>query len=31
MFLKIYDVYKIENPDSVPYSEILPISVKLEK
>jgi hypothetical protein len=29
MFTKIQDIYKLENPDSVPYSQILPISVKL--
>lgn len=31
MFLKIYDIYKMENPDSKPYTETLPISIKLEK
>jgi hypothetical protein len=29
MFIKIQDIYKLENPDSVPYSELLPTSVKL--
>jgi hypothetical protein len=31
MFLKVYDIYKLENPDSKPYTETLPISIKLEK
>jgi len=30
MFLKIYDIYKMENPNPKPYIEILPISIKLE-
>jgi len=30
MFLKVYDIYKLENPDSKPYTETLPISIKLE-
>jgi hypothetical protein len=29
MFLKVYDIYKLENPDSKPATELLPISVKL--
>jgi hypothetical protein len=29
MFTKIYDIYKLENPDDVPYSQSLPVSVKL--
>lgn len=29
MFTKIYDIYKMENPDDVPYSQTLPTSVKL--
>jgi hypothetical protein len=29
MFLKIYDIYKLENPDSKPVTELLPTSVKL--
>jgi hypothetical protein len=29
MFTKIYDIYKLENPDSAPYSQLLPTSVKL--
>jgi len=29
MFLKIYDIYKLENPDSKPITELLPISIKL--
>jgi hypothetical protein len=29
MFLKIYDIYKLENPDSKPMTELLPTSVKL--
>jgi hypothetical protein len=29
MFLKIYDVYKLENPDAKPSTETLPISVKI--
>jgi len=29
MFLKIYDVYKLENPDAKPYTELLPTTVKL--
>jgi hypothetical protein len=31
MFQKIYDIYKLENPDDVPYSQSLPTSVKLIK
>lgn len=31
MFLKVYDIYKMENPDAKPYTETLPISIKLEK
>jgi genome maintenance exonuclease 1 len=30
MFTKIYDIYKLENPDSKPHTETLPVSVKLE-
>lgn len=30
MFLKIYDIYKLENPDSKPATETLPISVKVD-
>jgi hypothetical protein len=29
MFLKIYDIYKLENPDSKPVTETLPISIEL--
>jgi hypothetical protein len=29
MFLKIYDIYKLENPDAKPATELLPISIKL--
>ena len=29
MFLKIYDIYKLENPDAKPSTETLPISVKI--
>jgi hypothetical protein len=29
MFLKIYDIYKLENPDAKPVTELLPTSVKL--
>ncbi len=29
MFNKIYDIYKLENPDSTPYTEQLPTMVKL--
>jgi hypothetical protein len=29
MFTKIQDIYNLENPDSKPYSQLLPISVKL--
>jgi hypothetical protein len=29
MFLKIYDIYKLENPDSKPITELLPTTVKL--
>ena len=29
MFLKVYDIYKMENPDSKPFTEKLPTSVKL--
>ena len=29
IFLKIYDIYKIENPDITPYSQMFPTSVKL--
>ena len=29
MFLKIYDIYKMENPYFTPYTEQLPTSVKL--
>ena len=29
-FLKVYDIFKLENPDMKPYSEKLPISIKLE-
>jgi hypothetical protein len=30
MFLKIYDIYKLENPDAKPSTETLPISIKIE-
>jgi len=29
MFLKIYDIYKLENPESKPMTELLPTSVKI--
>jgi len=29
IFLKIYDIYKLENPDAKPYTELLPTSIKL--
>lgn len=29
MFTKVYDIYKLENPDDAPYSQSLPTSVKL--
>jgi hypothetical protein len=29
MFMKIYDVYKMENPNAKPYTEMLPTAVKL--
>jgi len=29
MFMKIYDVYKMENPNAKPYTEMLPTTVKL--
>jgi len=29
MFLKIYDVYKLENPDAKPHTETLPTTIKL--
>ena len=29
MFLKVYDIYKMENPDAKPTTEKLPTSVKL--
>ena len=29
MFLNIYDIYKLENPDAKPFTEKLPTSVKL--
>jgi hypothetical protein len=29
MFLKVYDIYKLENPDAKPATELLPISIKL--
>ena len=29
MFLKIYDIYKLENPDAKPVTETLPTSIKL--
>jgi hypothetical protein len=28
-FVKIYDIYKLENPEDKPYTELLPTSVKL--
>jgi len=31
MFLKIKDIYLMENPDSKPYFETMPTSIKLEK
>jgi hypothetical protein len=30
MFLKIYDIHNLENPDSKPITELLPTSVKIE-
>jgi hypothetical protein len=30
MFLKIYDVYKLENPDAKPHTETLPTTIKLD-
>ena len=30
MLLKIYDIYKLENPDAKPSTETLPISIKIE-
>jgi hypothetical protein len=29
MFTKIYDIYKLENPDAKPYTELLPTTVKV--
>ena len=29
-FLKVYDIFKLENPDMEPYSEKLPTTIKLE-
>jgi hypothetical protein len=29
MFKNIYEIYKLENPDSKPHTEILPISIKI--
>ncbi len=29
MFKKIYDIYKLENPDFKPMTELLPTSVKI--
>ncbi len=29
MFLKVYDIYKLENPDAKPSTETLPISIKI--
>lgn len=29
MFLKVYDIYKMENPDAKPSTETLPISIKV--
>ena len=29
MFLKIYDIYKLENPETKPITELLPTSIKL--
>lgn len=29
MFLKIYDIYKLENPDAKPHTELLPTTIKL--
>jgi hypothetical protein len=29
-FLKVYDIFKLENPDMKPYSEKLPTSIKLQ-
>jgi len=29
IFLKIYDIYKLENPDAKPHTELLPTTVKL--
>ena len=30
IFLKIYDIYKLENPDAKPHTEILPTTIKLD-
>lgn len=30
MFIKIYDIYRLENPESKPYTELLPLSVELD-
>ena len=30
MFLKIYDIYKLENPDAKPATETLPTTCKIE-
>jgi len=29
MFLKIYDIYKLENPDAKPYFDLLPTTIKI--
>ena len=29
MFVKIYDIYRLENPEDKPYTELLPLSVEL--
>lgn len=30
MFTKIYDIYKLENPDAKPHTETMPVSIKIE-
>jgi hypothetical protein len=29
MFVNVYEIYKLENPDAKPYTELLPTSIKL--
>jgi hypothetical protein len=29
MFLKIRDIYNLENPDAKPVTELLPVTIKL--